>query len=369
MEVNTRGRLTLYHRPRLPNAPHTRSEDLALRSASRFSGAYAPTERILLVAFGQLREIVYLSALAPALRASHPLAEITVWCTDANADIASLLPDVDRVEAATPFWRSCGASGRGGMIGFVRRVREMRRHGFDAAIVADRSGFSAMAARAVGIRRLVGYHGSHSSRWLSAGVLTERELPGVRDAARLLPLLGSVPLSATYRLETDPLAGRRARYRTLLGARPVALHPFAPERRDRVALTQWVHVAIELARRGYEPLWVGGARELDAVHRAVGSAAWKYVDRLGEGRPVDMAAALSIAHLFVGHDGAPLHIAAAFGVPVVGVYSPGDPVRSMPQGTAPSRMLVRSGPGEVTVEDLLACIDTLPVTPPLAIVR
>jgi heptosyltransferase-1 len=39
------------------------------------------------------------------------------------------------------------------------------------------------------------------------------------------------------------------------------------------------------------------------------------------------------ARLFVGGDTGPLHLAAALGIPVVGLFGPTDPVRTGPYGT------------------------------------
>ena len=75
------------------------------------------------------------------------------------------------------------------------------------------------------------------------------------------------------------------------------------------------------------------------------------------------AAALSLAELFVGHDSGPLHVAAAFGVPVVGVFAPGQPDRTFPQGTGPSRMMHRPSPAGITAATILREIDALAYLP------
>ncbi|HKW10989.1 MAG TPA: glycosyltransferase family 9 protein, partial [Gemmatimonadaceae bacterium] len=86
---------------------------------------------------------------------------------------------------------------------------------------------------------------------------------------------------------------------------------------------------------------------------------WHFIDRDGDGTLADTAAALSAAALFVGHDSGPLHIAGAFGVPVVGIFAPGEPLRTFPQGVGKSRMLARPSPVGVSVDDILSEIDAL----------
>jgi ADP-heptose:LPS heptosyltransferase len=90
---------------------------------------------------------------------------------------------------------------------------------------------------------------------------------------------------------------------------------------------------------------------------------------VGDGTLADSAAAISLAHLFVGHDSGPLHIAGAFGVPVVGVFAPGEPLRTFPQGVGESRLLSRESPEGITAEEILELVDQLPSAPPLKLVR
>jgi ADP-heptose:LPS heptosyltransferase len=54
-----------------------------------------------------------------------------------------------------------------------------------------------------------------------------------------------------------------------------------------------------------------------------------------------------------------LHVAGAFGVPVVGVFAPGEPDRTFPQGVGPSRMIARPGPADISADDILREIDAL----------
>ena len=181
---------------------------------------------------------------------------------------------------------------------------------------------------------------------------------------RLLAPLGiEAPPELYYQLDPTPLAARRARLRAALGPRTVALHPFASLRNRCVALEHWLQAAAALEERGYDPLFIGSRTELAEVDRAGAPASWRRIDRIGDGTLADTAAALSLAHLFVGHDSGPLHVAGAFGVPVVGVFTPGEPARTFPQGTGQSRMLVRPSPAGVTAAHLVATVERLQLAP------
>ena len=87
--------------------------------------------------------------------------------------------------------------------------------------------------------------------------------------------------------------------------------------------------------------------------------AWQFIDRAGDGTLADTAAALADASLFVGHDSGPLHVAGALGVPVIGIFAPGEPQRTFPQGVGRSRMLARPSPANIGAADIIAEIDAL----------
>jgi ADP-heptose:LPS heptosyltransferase len=85
------------------------------------------------------------------------------------------------------------------------------------------------------------------------------------------------------------------------------------------------------------------------------------IDHLHDGSLAASAAALSLASLFVGHDSGPMHLAGAFGVPVVGVFVTGSPVRYGPQGIGPSRTVYVPNPVQIDPSDVIREIDSLTV--------
>jgi heptosyltransferase-2 len=54
------------------------------------------------------------------------------------------------------------------------------------------------------------------------------------------------------------------------------------------------------------------------------------IDLTGKTAIADLPALLSLCHLFIGNDSGAMHVAAAVGLPIVGVFGPTDP-----NGTAP----------------------------------
>jgi ADP-heptose:LPS heptosyltransferase len=355
--------------PLPPNDHSSPHDSLTLPTARRI--ASPRTERILVVSLDNLGDLVFTSALTRQLRERFPDAAITLWCKRYTAPIAPLLPGVDVVEAAEPFWDRAPGGRHGSVLAFAASVLRLRRSRFDLAILAAAPWRTAAATAATGAARRIGLARRKNARFLT-DVLPAEDIrrPVLAEMARLLEPIGIVPADPLrYELDPAPLEARREPFRRLLGDRPAALHPFASKRNRCVPLGQWIRVARELDRRGYDPLWIGSADELNEVRRAAGAVPWRYVDKLGDGTLADTAAALSLAHLFVGHDSGPLHVAGAFGVPVVGVFTPGEPLRTFPQGVGPSEMLSRESPDGVTAEELIEVVDQLPTAPSLRLMR
>ena len=324
--------------------------------------AARPVRRVLLVSLDNLGDLVFASALSEPLSRRFPDAELTVWCKHYTADVAPLLPGVHRVIAADPFWDVAPGRGKGALGDFARALRDVRAHRFDVAVLASPQWRVAAAAWAAGIPRRVGLERAHNHRFLT-DVLppASRDRSVLGDLVRMLAPLGAAPTDdpPRYRLDARPLAERVGRLRGALGRAPLAaLHAFASKRARCIPLDQWLRLAAAVEERGFAPLWVGTAQELAEVRASAPAGnAWRYLTDVGDGTLADAAAAISTCRLFVGHDSGPLHVAGGFGVPVVGIFAPGTPNRTYPQGTGPGRMLYRPSPDDITLGDVLPLVD------------
>lgn len=311
--------------------------------------------RILLVCFGNIGDVVFTSALAPALRERHPRVELALWCKRYTRDVAALIPDLTRVYAADPFWEGSPGIPPGGRRDFLRSMIDVRRGRFPVAVIVSASWRAAAATALAGAGQRIGLRRRGNPVWLTHCLPPgDRSRPFLEDLARLLSPLGVAPRRLCARLERGLVADRgRELVRRCSGSEIVALHPFAGSPKRCVALSEWRRLAVELVRGGASIVWVGSPRDL-SVLRAQGGGGeqeW-YLDEIGDGTVRDLAALLTQVSLCVGHDSGPIHIASAFGVPVVGVYTPGEPRRTSPQGIGPVTLLERSSPSGVRAEDI-----------------
>jgi ADP-heptose:LPS heptosyltransferase len=321
-----------------------------------------PVRRVLLVALDNLGDLVFASALTPPIHRAFPGATIDVWAKEYTADVARLIPHVRTIHAANPFWAASKAHTRPRIGQFVRSVLAVRNGRYDVAILSEAPWRTAAAVAATRTPVRIGMARHRNAAFLTHVLPAEDAHKSVlREQARLLSVLGIESPEPRYCLEIGPLQQTRADLSAILPPRFAALHPFASNRDRCVPLSEWTGLAFALKGRGFPVLWIGTSPELNELRRSFTHPRGYYADQLLDGRLAASTAALSLASFFVGHDSGPLHIAGAFGVPVVGVFAPGQPDRTFPQGTGPSRIIARSTPAGITAATILGEIDSLSI--------
>jgi len=319
-----------------------------------------PVDRILVVSLDNLGDLVFASALAPPLVARYPGAMLDIWCKEYTAEIAALVPGVSSVIASDPFWDRSPGRDKGSLTKFLRAAHSIRARRYDIAVLAAAPWRTAAAVASTRIPMRIGLLRRKNRAFLTHTLPHEDpHRPVLAELARLLEPLGISTGPLRYRLEASRLETQRARIAQAVRQPFVALHPFASKANRCVPLPVWIELARRLPRRGMNVLWIGSGRELDQIREASPSDRWHFIDRASNGTLAETAAALSSAALFVGHDSGPLHVAGAFGVPVVGIFAPGEPLRTFPQGVGPSRMIARPSPAGITTDDIEAEIEAL----------
>ena len=146
------------------------------------------------------------------------------------------------------------------------------------------------------------------------------------------------------------------RARLTAGSRPaylpyVAIHPFAATPEKTWPQERFVAVATQLQSAGLEPMILAGPAD-DA-------SPFSQFQVFRNAPLADVKTLMSGASLFVGNDSGPAHIAAAFGVPVVVLFGPSNPVTWAPWRTEARVLTSRGGIDEITVEQTMAAAEAL----------
>jgi len=294
--------------------------------------------RILIVRLSALGDIVHALPMLDALRRGLPAAHIG-WLVEEKA--ASLLvghPQIDRLWVA-PRRQLVKLLRRGRLFAALRLLvgfaRELRAADYDLVIDAHSNARSSVLAWFSGARRRIGFahgHAKEGAGWL----YTDRVVPTrprqlkVQRALDLLRPLGIDPRGARAVLGISDATREWARAQVArLGGRPVvAIHPGVS---GAGSIKQWDperfgRTANRLAReRGARCVVTWGPGERELAQRVVKASEDAAVLGPETGSILELAALYQACDVVIGVDTGPLHLAAALGVPVVGLYGPKDP--------------------------------------------
>ncbi|HEY4955393.1 MAG TPA: glycosyltransferase family 9 protein [Gemmatimonadaceae bacterium] len=340
--------------------PVTRNKKLALKAIDAIGPALMPllerlwpprndsseaVRRILVIEPWLIGDVVLATPVLQALRERYPDAHISLL---AKAHAEELLRNsglVDDVIIADLPWTATTGKyrpsryHRGAIAGLVSRLREAR---FDLTIDCRMDIRSNLVTFATGAPRRIGYaFGGGSYLLTDAVVATPDDHHKVRDWLALLrPLVeGNVANDITESLARrfkprlsvtlDERAQAAARLRSLgflEGDLIVGIHPGASQPRRRWPLEDFAWVAEALGDRysskalvfldpdGYgEGMRLPGARFLSTSLR-------------------ELMAAMTQCDLLLCNDSGPMHVADALGVPLVGIFTTGNPAWHRPFG-------------------------------------
>jgi heptosyltransferase-1 len=304
--------------------------------------------KILIVRLGAMGDILHALPTATSIRAALPDATIgwlveEKWTELLTAQDQTCGPAVNLIHSVnTQRWRSRKFSG--GILAEVSAaIKAIRAMRYDAAVDFQGSIKSAVFTALSGARS-------------KAGFVNPREPAARFFYPERFPRLGNHVIEQNHglavqalkehldqqevqmnllapELPKDALAGEwaEAEIQRLGIASFVIINPGAGWGAKQWPPARYGEVARSLAVHGLKTLvnTASGEETLAAtVIQASGGNAFELRCTIGQ-----LIALTRRARLFVGGDTGPLHLAAALGIPVVGLFGPTDPVRTGPYGT------------------------------------
>jgi len=273
-----------------------------------------------------------------AIRRARADAEIVILARPAVVELFAGQPFADRLLAYDYRGRHSGWLGR------EKLARELRREPFDTAVLLQNAFDAAWLAWRAGIPERIGYARDGRGFLLSRAVTVPRpgEIPAheshyylelirragwIQTRGELSPIALTVAKSAreeaaSFLLRAGARPGAR-RFAIAPGASYGAAKCWAPERFASLADRF-------ISDCDADVLIFGTPAEMEIAARIQSTMKGRAISLVGKTSMRELAALFSVCSVFVGNDSGAMHVAAAAGLPVIGIFGPTDP-----EGTSP----------------------------------
>jgi ADP-heptose:LPS heptosyltransferase len=297
--------------------------------------------RFLVARLSSLGDVVCSLPAGAALKASHPQSEV-VWCVEARfAGVVELCAAVDRVVV----WPK-DREARKALVGALGE--------FDAAFDLQglwKSGVIVGRCRAA---RKLGYHWQREGSWLfSQRVRPDPTSLHVTDQyVDVVRAYGAEADRADFALRPDP--ADVARVRALLPPGGfVVCNAGAGWATKRWPAAHFAALANALHAEGLRVAFVGADADRHAFEEVRRAGAAHALDLIGRTNVRELVALVSLAKAHIGGDTGSTHVAAALGVPAVGLYAITRPERTCPYGQRHNTLVEPGGLANILPEAVL----------------
>jgi len=305
-------------------------------------------ERMLIVRLGAMGDIIHTLPAVTGLRLAFPRAEIGWIIEERWAELLCTLPTprsgpcspqrplVDHVHTVnTQRWRKAKfASGTWEQI--ASTLSDVRGRQYQVAVDLQGAVRSALLARWSGAPVIFGMR---QPRETAAGMFyTRLVMPKgthvVQQFLAVAEAVAATPLPIpTIQLPCDPSAEQACeRMLSHLGITEFALlNPGAGWGAKQWPAERYGAVAEQLSQSGLKSLINYGPGE-ESLARSVENSSGGTAKAITSSLP-QLIAFTRRAHVFIGGDTGPMHLASALQIPVVGIFGPTNPARNGPFGT------------------------------------
>ncbi len=264
-----------------------------------------------------------------ALRSAFPEAEIVVVANPLVSELFSYHPYCDRVMVFDK------KGPHKGLAGLWRFSRELRQERFDLAVLLQNAIEAALMASLAGIPRRAGYRTDARRLLLSHGVPVgqpEKQLHHTDYYQQMLQRLGIEGGDGNLHLSCTKEELDWAQ-QTLGAGDWVAINPGAAYgAAKRWFPERFAETADGLvAEYGVNIVLTGGPGEKEIGQDIAAAMSTKPLNLIGQTSVRQLMAVLASVRLLVSNDSGPMHVGAAFGVPIVAVFGPTDHTTTSPK--------------------------------------
>jgi len=291
-------------------------------------------KKILIRSVNWIGDAVMTLPAIGAIREYFPAAEISILANPLVSPVFENHPWIDRVITFDE---------KGAHKGFVGRLRlagELRKHSFDLAIMLPNSLNSALVPWLAGIPIRLGKTGDSRALLLTHRFPKSLQPTGVHQSQNYLAIVKFFGISSgihgqllvTTEAEDTGIAARFGEYGIkaddfVLGINPGATYGSA----KRWYPDRFVAVARSLAAEwGAKVVITGGPGEAVIAADIESGLAGNCLNMAGRTSVRELISVVKRCNFFITNDSGPMHLAAAFGVPLVAIFGSTDHTTTYP---------------------------------------
>ncbi len=297
----------------------------------------ASAKRIVVIKPSALGDVVQTLPLLEVLKKKFPDAEID-WVI--RSELADLLQGHPHLSEVIPYYR------HGGLKNWVQLLRKLRSRRYD--LVFDLQGLlrTGVMTLATGAQLRIGLETAREcSHWACHGLLPEtgKSVPAHARYWRLAEIFGLHQEARSLRLgitsaDQEAASGHLKSLENSNGPLMV-IHPGAKWETKRWPVEQFAEIAIRTFKKYAMRIAVIGTKAEHNDAEAIVSALRQHTPRAlainlaGKTSLRELANIMERADLVLTNDSGPMHLAAAMGTPVVGIFTCTSTERSGPPGS------------------------------------
>ncbi|WP_261834514.1 glycosyltransferase family 9 protein [Vibrio ishigakensis] len=300
--------------------------------------------RVLVICFDNVGDVVFSSLVPMSIKSNFPNSKVDYLCKPYGEVVANLIPSVDNVLSIKPYWAK-NKSDKGKFIDFLKLFLNLNKNNYDIVINVSKSWRPSLFSRLIRVKEVIGFKSKKNNLFLTKSVTGySKNIPVMDSISSLLTLIDIEVIEPKYSLDID--------FSRKLPEKYIVLHPFAGDISRCAPLKLWLKLAQSLKDK-LKIVWFGTPKELQLLKDRLGKSVSDHYfsDTLSDNNFLDAIALLPNAELFIGHDSGPLHIAASCKVPVLGLFLPGEPNRTFPQGGGISDIIYKEEPSLLVYQE------------------
>ena len=285
--------------------------------------------RILLLRTDRIGDVVLTTPVVSILRNYFPGLQMTFMANSYTKPLLACHRHINYIICYDPKGKHKG------LLGHFKLAKEIKKANFDAAIFFYPRPWLALAVRIAGISLRIGY----GYRWYS--FLFNRRIFAHRKKGRkhelihnlslLKPLIGDAATDIRFEFNIpDKVLQKRDDIFTTNGIREnnyIILHPGNGGSAPNLSIAQYQFITRQLLKKTeMQIIFTGNSRESSFVSEIIAPFKPQRLFNLAGNLSLQMLmAVIADARLFIATSTGPLHIANAFGIPIIGFYCPSKP--------------------------------------------